>query len=267
MKINKYFLYMAIGAAAAGFTACGDDYEDYQWAPVPDGQEVYFANNLATSYTIPVEETSFQVQVSRINTSSASTVAISAVAADDKTDLSAFDIPTSISFAAGAEYADITIGYDAEAIGPNNPQSITLSIADEASVTPYGLSSITIKASVPESWTYIGTGTYTYYNYYSGDDSGLKFYKSNANRYKIENWGGGVDFFFSEEADGTISVQDIFTGINNSSYGKVNVCERSDRFKFDGHSYQEDGIYYFATGYYVSAGGFAFNDYETFVLD
>lgn len=267
MKINKYFLYMAIGAAAAGFTSCGDDYEDYQWAPVPDGQEVYFANNQTTEYSIPVDETTFIVPVRRIDTSAASTVSISAVAATDKTDLSMFDIPTSVSFAAGSDVANITIGYDAEAIGPNNPQSITLCIADETEVTPYGLSSVTIVASVPESWTYIGTGTYTYYNYYSGDDPGLKFYKSNANRYKIENWGGGVDFFFSEEADGTISVQDIFTGINNSTYGKVYVCERADRFKFDGHSYQKNGIYYFATGYYVSAGGFAFNDYETFVLD
>lgn len=258
---------MAIGAAAAGFTSCGDDYEDYQWASVPDGQEVYFANNQTTEYSIPVDETTFIVPVRRIDTSAASTVSISAVAATDKTDLSKFDIPTSVSFAAGSDIANITIGYDAEAIGPNNPQSITLSIADEKEVTPYGLSSITIKASVPESWTYIGTGTYTYYNYYSDDDPGLKFYKSNANRYKIENWGGGVDFFFSEEADGTISVQDIFTGINNSNYGKVYVCERSDRFKFDGHSYQQNGTYYFATGYYVSAGGFAFNDYETFVLD
>ena len=258
---------MALGVVAAGFTACSDS-DDYEWAPLPDGQEVYFANNMSTTYTLDNQETSFIVPVTRINTAAAATVTISATAATSNTDLSNFDIPTSVSFAAGAQIAEITIGYDAEAIGPNNTQSITLSITDQSAITPYGLSSITIKGSVPESWTLVGTGTYTYCNYLSGTDPGLEIYKSNANRYKITNWGGGVDFFFSEpDANGKIAVEDFFTGLNNSTYGKVNVCERSKRFNFDRYSYQEGNTYYFATAYYVSAGGFAFNGYETFELD
>ena len=140
---------MALGVVAAGFTACSDS-DDYEWAPLPDGQEVYFANNMSTTYTLDNQETSFIVPVTRINTAAAATVTISATAATSNTDLSNFDIPTSVSFAAGAQIAEITIGYDAEAIGPNNTQSITLSITDQSAITPYGLSSITIKGSVPE---------------------------------------------------------------------------------------------------------------------
>ena len=128
---------MAIGAAAVGFTSCnGSEHDDYQWAPVPEGQEVYFASGMATNYTLLYEETSFTVPVSRMDKSAASTVTITAVAASENTDLSNFDIPTSVSFAAGAENAEITIGYDADAIGPNNTQSINLSISDESALTP-----------------------------------------------------------------------------------------------------------------------------------
>ena len=61
---------MAIGAAAVGFTSCnGSEHDDYQWAPVPEGQEVYFASGMATNYTLLYEETSFTVPVSRMDKS------------------------------------------------------------------------------------------------------------------------------------------------------------------------------------------------------
>ena len=271
MKINKYFRYMAIGAAAVGFTSCnGSEHDDYQWAPVPEGQEVYFASGMATNYTLLYEETSFTVPVSRMDKSAASTVTITAVAASENTDLSNFDIPTSVSFAAGAENAEITIGYDADAIGPNNTQSIKLSISDESAVTPYGMSTITIECDVPEKWTFVGTGTYNYDDpFYDGSDEGLEFYKSNANRYKITNWGDGVDFIFAELPDGSLEVENTYIGYTHSNYGKIYVREASkvNKTLLPGKVSGVNGnTYTFAVAYYCSAGVFA-GVLETFVLD
>ncbi|MDE6542809.1 MAG: hypothetical protein K2K76_02465 [Muribaculaceae bacterium] len=266
MKINRYFLYMALGVVAAGFTACSDS-DDYEWAPLPDGQEVYFANTLSTTYTLDAEENSFIIPVRRLDTSAAATVALTATAADDASTLIGFDIPASVSFAAGAEVANITIGYDASKIELDKTQKIQLTIA-ENDATPYGTSSVTINAMVT-GWKQIGTGTYTYSIYYSGVSANRKFYKHvDGKRFKISPWGGGVDFIFSQNDDGTYTVQDAFTGTTNSTYGKVNVCEISDytsRYP-DVVSYREDNTFYFAVCYYVSAGSFGMN-YEKFVLD
>lgn len=266
MKINRYFLYMALGVVAAGFTACSDS-DDYQWAPIPEGQEVFFSNTLSTTYTLDAEETSFTIPVRRLDTSAATTVALTSAAANDASSLTGFDIPASVSFAAGEEVANITIGYDASKIELDKTQNIQLTIA-ESDATPYGTSSVTINAMVT-GWKQIGTGTYTYSIYYSGVSANRKFYKHvDGKRYKISPWGGGVDFIFSQNDDGTYTVQDAFTGTTNSTYGKVNVCEISDytsRYP-DVVSYREDNTFYFAVCYYVSAGSFGMN-YETFVLD
>lgn len=136
-----------------------------------------------------------------------------------------------------------------------------------------GSSSVTFKVdlgSEPElSWSYVATGTYTYANYWEGDDEGLELYvcDTDASLYKIEHWGNDVDFFFNWADDGTVTVQDQFTGVVNSSYGDVWVMELGEYVGNTdyGWSSYENGVFTFNTVWYVSAGVFGYGP-ETFTI-
>lgn len=152
---------MAIGAAAAGFTSCGDDYEDYQWAPVPDGQEVYFARTLSSTITLSSLENSFSIPVMRIDGTEAISVSITATADDEETVLEAFTFPSTVNFAAGETETTINVTYDFDMIDFDNTQSITVKIADESVDNTYGLGTYSFKATCPAPWTSLGNGTFT----------------------------------------------------------------------------------------------------------
>ena len=101
------------------------------------------------------------------------------------------------------------------------------------------------------------------------DDEGLVLYESDKvdGRYKITDWGYGVDFIFQMNEDGTCMVEDQFTGYTHSSYGDVYVDDLVDYTgnTDSGYSYYADGVFHFAVIYYVSAGYFGYGE-ETFTL-
>ncbi len=178
MKINKYFLYMAIGAAAAGFTACGDDYEDYQWAPIPEGSEVYFSKNLSSTITLSSLENTFSIPVMRADGAQAGSYAITATAADEKTVMEAFTIPSTANFAAGETETDIVITYDFDKIDFDNPQSVTLTISEAGNDNTYGAASYSFKATIPAPWTEIGQGIVVEEWWTGGTSSKVTFYQN-----------------------------------------------------------------------------------------
>ena len=121
-----------------------------------------------------------------------------------------------------------------------------------------------------ETWTEIATGDYMYYYFWYGLDEGLTLYQSDADatRYKIEHWGYDVDFCFTyDESTGSVVIDDQETGYEYTGYGMVYVMDLAEYVGDDsyGVSYYEDGVFYFNTYYYVSAGYFGYG-YETFTL-
>lgn len=119
------------------------------------------------------------------------------------------------------------------------------------------------------SWDYIATGTYTYAQFWEGDDEGLELYEcvENPDLFKIEHWGADVDFYFTWTEDGIITVQDQFTGYTHNSYGEVWVMELGDYAGTTemGWSGYEEGVFTFNVVYYVSEGYFGYGP-ETFTL-
>lgn len=128
---------------------------------------------------------------------------------------------------------------------------------------------ITIKKN--ETWELYGTGTYLYSQYMTGDDPGLEIYRSveAPQHFKIEHWFYDVTLTFSMYEDGSIVVNDTYTGYDHASYGPVYVADELVYFGDDEEtSYYdaETNTFYFAVVYYVSAGYFGYG-YEAFVMD
>lgn len=131
------------------------------------------------------------------------------------------------------------------------------------------------KPANASTWSLVGTGDFAYTVFFGDEeepeiDPGLQLFQNDDDptRYRIEGWGYGVSFSFTyDEATGEVFVEDQPTGYVHSSYGDVYVCEIEDYFgdTTRGMSYFEDGVFYFGTVYYVSAGYFGFGT-ETFTL-
>lgn len=115
----------------------------------------------------------------------------------------------------------------------------------------------------------IAVGTYTYVQFFSGDDEGLTLYidPNYENTYVISNWGYGVDFKFTWDGGENVLVADQWIGYNHSSYGPVYVDDMVDYTgsKDYGVSTYADGVFTFNVIYYVSAGNFGYGP-ETFTI-
>ena len=128
----------------------------------------------------------------------------------------------------------------------------------------------TPELTIPVNWTEYGTGDYTYSLFWSGVDEGLTLYSCDEDEtsYKITNWGGGTALTFSwDTSTNEVVVDDQLIGYTHSTYGDVYIDDLTDYVGSEdyGVSYYEDGVFYFAVIYYVSAGYFGYG-YETFEL-
>ncbi len=133
----------------------------------------------------------------------------------------------------------------------------------------YDYATLTYTSGAKESWTQIATGTYTYVQFFEGDDEGLALYRSNDDptRYKIADWGYGVDFIFTMTDDGSVMVADQEIGYVHPSYGDVyvdDVVDFSGSTEYGVSSYA-DGVFTFNVVYYCGAGTFG-NGPETFTI-
>lgn len=165
------------------------------------------------------------------------------------------------SYTDGGKYYIIAMGFDAE------DNEVALELAE-----------FKVQAATGETWTKVGTGTFTYKGLFDEDqlDPGLEIFRSNANstRYKITHWLYDVDFCFTLSVSGTVLlVDEQETGYVMDGYGMVYVNDCQDYYGAD-NEYgisrfdSENGTFYFANTYYIpNVGGFAFTGHETFVLD
>lgn len=109
----------------------------------------------------------------------------------------------------------------------------------------------------------IGVGTFTYAQFFEGDDPNLPFSinPNYENTYAISNWGYGVDFSFTwDKETNKCVVADQYIGYTHSTYGEVWVIELSEYTGSTegGTSYYdpETDTFHFFVCYYVSAGYF-----------
>ena len=121
---------------------------------------------------------------------------------------------------------------------------------------------------VPETWTQIGVGTYTYSQFFEGDDVGLEIFQSedDLSRFKIGHWGYDVDFIFTMNENNEISFDEFYVGYTDASYGEVIAYDMNALYPSDFPvGYYADGVFHFQIGYGVDAGWFGYGE-ETFTI-
>lgn len=149
MKLNKIF-YSLIAMLSLMVAACSSS-DDYEWATAT-GNQVYFSNEMESTFEISATATSFNIPVKRVNADAAINVPITV----SQESGSIFTVPSSVSFNAGEKEANITITYDPNNITYGNYEELTLTIGDETYTTEYGFSSVTFSAGATE-WADIST--------------------------------------------------------------------------------------------------------------
>ena len=242
MKKNIYSLFLAV-IALAGFTACSDSDNDYQWASVPAGDQVYFSKDLPAKQNISNKTNSFTIPVNRVKTADAITVGV-ALTSDDNF----FTAPSSVTFNAGEATANLTISYDGEALAYDDYKSVTLSISDNNYTTPYGASTYTFSAGAPSPFKTLGTGYYEE-NWFPA--SGAVTIAQNTENTNVFRVYGIADFYANEGG-----------AERASEYMEITVCKPGDVFR-DVTITQNDLVYFsdFNTGYYNTS-----NDYNKDIM-
>lgn len=266
MNMKKtYIMQMSLASLfLLNGVACMPDAEDYDPAELVDGVGAYFLSSAPSQVDLDGTATTFSVAINRSNTDEAGTVNLNVT---EESGL--FSVPTSVTFNAGEATADIVISYDPVQLGYGNYYPIMLAVADETSQTPYAPAEYSFTAGIPQTWSAIAIGNYTYASLaFSGMDEGLTLYKNDQDptRYKIEKWCTGVDFCFTyDEATGQVVVDDQTTGYVDSTNGEIFIVETAVYVGDPsfGYGYYEDGVFNFSVIYYVSAGYFGYG-IETF---
>ncbi len=136
------------------FTACDSEDESYEWASV-SGSQVYFNNSLAKEYVLSMNESSFNIPVSRVSDADAINVPLNVTLEDG----SLFTIPQSVSFAAGQKEANIQVSYDPANIVFDKFETVKISLADAGLTTEWGISEYVFTAGVPAPWVTLGNAT------------------------------------------------------------------------------------------------------------
>ena len=232
MKKNLYSLFLVFMAMAA-FTACSSDDNDYQWASVPAGDQVYFSKDLPTQQALSKKASSFTIPVNRVKTDAATTVNISLTSEDNF--LSA---PTSVSFAPGQATADLVLSYDPEAIAYDDFKAATLAITTEGVTTPYGAATYNFTAGFLSPFATIGKGTFEE-NYLWGFSATVTIAQNqeNTNVFRIYGISSAIE-----------------NGGATSPYMEITVCKPGDTFR-DVTVTQEDLVYFadYNSGYHHSS--------------
>ncbi len=155
-SINKIVAYLFVVCMAVAFTACTEEAK-YIPADDPSNAQVYFSNPVS-QVDLTFDETSFDIELRRIDTSDALTVDLSATTESPEI----FTFPTtSVSFATGEEIAYLTISYDPDQLEYDGFKSIVLTITNEELTTPYGKAVYEFEAGVPAPWLSLGTAIFS----------------------------------------------------------------------------------------------------------
>lgn len=272
MKTFKNILNIFLLGLITSVVCSCDDEVEYTPAESPTNSQVYFPSSLASNYDLDSGASSFTVEISRVESSSAQTVALTV--SDETGKLS---VPTSVDFAAGATSAQLVIGYDAAAFEYDVYGKATIKIA-ETEATPYGNSEYSFTYGVPAPWTdwvLFGTGTYTYTQYWSGDDPDRNVYKRTSkldptqSQFMIEGVFYGIEFIvdYNEETH-ACRISPQYTAYDNSTYGPVytadagyywvDIRQNADASydQFPSYFNPETGLFELYLAFYVSAGYF-----------
>ena len=267
--------------AATTLSSCGNEEADYTPADAVETMQVYFPSSSPDSYVLSSGENSFDITIMRVKTEAAADVPLSVSGTEGL-----YEFPSSVSFAAGSATSKVTVKYDPNNMEYNHTVNITVSVGGDSYTTPYGIADYTFSAYVTpwNDWELFGTGTYTYVNFWSGEDTGLKCYRRsslvdpNLYQFRIDNVMNGINLLINYDAEtNACSVAEQFIGYVHDSYGNVYCADALTYWrdiKGQGATYEdfpsnfnpELGRFTIYMAYFVPAGTFGY-DPEYFQLD
>ncbi len=191
-KIYSYTKSLAVAAMALlTATACNESYEY-----VPDNEtvgkagQVYFDQALPSTIELGIEDSEFEIALTRANTDGEITVKLTSTQPEP----AIYNVPENITFADGVADATLKITVNPDDLVYEDMRELTISVDDTYS-TPYGINSYTVTVGVPAPWTpwcnnaadfeaaggtaewplgEVGTGTYTFNALLSGSQEGVK---------------------------------------------------------------------------------------------
>lgn len=156
MKYITKFLLMGIVAVAGLLSACTSS-DDFEPGPKDSGAQVYFPNTIPSEFNVGDDESSVTIPVRRVVTDAAMTVNIRASIEQGQEGI--LNIPSSVSFEAGSDLANLVITLDRSALVDGTEYKASLLLNDEQNLTLYGNNMIDITI-IPWPWEELGTGKY-----------------------------------------------------------------------------------------------------------
>lgn len=156
MKYITKFLLMGIVAVAGLLSACTSS-DDFEPGPKDSGAQVYFPNTIPSEFNVGDDESSVTIPVRRVVTDAAMTVNI--LASIEQGQEGILNIPSSVSFEAGSDLANLVITVDRGKLVDGTEYKASLLLNDEQNLTQYGNNMIDITI-IPWPWEELGTGKY-----------------------------------------------------------------------------------------------------------
>lgn len=156
MKYITKFLLMGIVAVAGLLSACTSS-DDFEPGPKDSGAQVYFPNTIPSEFNVGDDESSVTIPVRRVVTDAAMTVNI--LASIEQGQEGILNIPSSVSFEAGSDLANLVITFDRSTLVDGTEYKASLLLNDEQNLTQYGNYMIEITIT-PWPWEELGTGKY-----------------------------------------------------------------------------------------------------------
>lgn len=156
MKYITKFLLMGIVAVAGLLSACTSS-DDFEPGPKDSGAQVYFPNTIPSEFNVGDDESSVTIPVRRVVTDAAMTVNI--LASIEQGQEGILNIPSSVSFEAGSDLANLVITFDRGKLVDGTEYKASLLLNDEQNLTKYGNNMIDITI-IPWPWEELGTGKY-----------------------------------------------------------------------------------------------------------
>lgn len=242
-------------------TACKDDEIVREPSPAanPNSTNVFFSDKNNVTPVLSKDSTSFEVIIDREKDSQAQTVNLTVESAYDD---NVFQVPTSVSFAAGEASKVVKIPVQMELM---KKYHIAI-IIDGDQTKPYTTQTVYPRIDLnvlKEDYALFSEGTFTSSMFKASWPQNMQYSPSlKAYRFKdlIEV---GYDYVFTVAEDGTITQipkTAIQTGYMHPSYGMMSV-QAQDGSKFDAAT----NTYLFMLKYTVSAGSFGIKS-EKYVI-
>ena len=245
MKYITKFLLMGIVAVAGLLSACTSS-DDFEPGPKDSGAQVYFPNTIPSEFNVGDDESSVTIPVRRVVTDEALTVNI--LASIEQGQEGILNIPSSVSFEAGSDLANLVITFDCSALVDGTEYKASLLLNDEQNLTQYGNNMIDITI-IPWPWEELGTGKYRdgWLGGFFGEkdveiDVTIHKHKSQEGVYMVEEmfgWTFMTEFFGATQSDlsGQFSYTPANIVINCANPQAVTIAEQFSGITENGYGY------------------------------